>query len=194
MKLFFLRILVWFALKCRLYYIWSKVYRFFAERKYKKNVVLPKLNSLNELEDLIGNIIWRKDKWYMLWDAISYPEATYGRYVTNKGSDCDDMAILAAFLLEDMKKHGKVNFMEVGLLSVPWLSKNRGVGGHNVCIIKYKSGMDTYYAHISNWNMGKIQWAFPSVQSVVKEVLHGETLGWSVATPNLKLKQYSRKV
>lgn len=196
MKKFFLKILVWFALKCRLYYVWSKIYRFLYERKYR-HVVLPKLNSIEEVEDLIGNISWRKDKWYMLWDAISIPQAAYGRYLDKKaGGDCDDISILAVHLIEDLIKRRKVqNFLQVGLLSVPWLDMSNKVGGHNVCIIKYKMDDKLYYGHISNWNMGRVRWAFTSKEAVVDEIPRGgTTLGWAIADKNLKLKKYSRKV
>ena len=118
MKKFILKIGVWFALKCRLYYIWSKIYRFFRERKFR-NVELPYYETLDALEEELGKMVWREDDWTMLWDAISTPQATYGRYKPRKdyeeyistlsapvsgnspypgAGDCDDIALFAAEL------------------------------------------------------------------------------------------------
>lgn len=88
--------------------IWSKIYRSIFERKYAGKL-LPTLATEGEtltpdkvlirLKWVLSKITWRQDKWYMLFDVISYPQTVWFK----KEDDCDGFAILAAALLEQAR-------------------------------------------------------------------------------------------
>jgi hypothetical protein len=203
-KKFLLKICAWFALKCRLYYFWSRVYRFLYERKYK-NVQLPYYGHLKDLEKVLGEMIWIEDDWTMLWDAISTPQATYQRHVDRQddedAGDCDDISLFAANRIYDRGSILRSDndedsyLVKVGLLSCPWISAKGKAGGHNVCAFQYmelKTGV-AQWAHVSNWHNGKIQWGFNSLYDVVSAVVGRKkctSLGWAFASINLKLQEY----
>lgn len=205
MKKFLLKICVWFALKCRLYYFWSKIYRFLYERKYK-NVELPYYGTLQDLEEELDKMVWRADDWTMLWDAISTPQATYQRHIDRQDNedagDCDDISLFAANRIKDRggilrnDKNKDSYLVKVGLLSCPWLNKDNKTGGHNVCVVQYmvlNEDNRTYWAHVSNWNNGKIQWGYNSLYDVVSAVVGRKnctSLGWALADNDLKLMEY----
>lgn len=90
---------------------WSKIYRKLFERKYLRKP-LPELTLIdteplkpeqvmNRLRWVLSKIEWRQDKWYMLSDAISYPQTVWAK----KADDCDGFAILSATLLERARQH-----------------------------------------------------------------------------------------
>ena len=121
-----------------LYGPWSKLYRWFFERKYKK---LPEDTPWTSLQvlDFFRECTWTKDKWYMLFDMISKPEKFY----ETKEGDCDEFACFAGAVMEEPRY----------ILSVNWYDPRKGMktfGGHNVLIyFKVASG----WRHISNWGI-----------------------------------------
>jgi hypothetical protein len=215
MKKFFLKIGAWFALKCRLYYMWSKVYRWFWEDGELKRQEMPKYDDYGRIEEVTGLMQWRKDTWVMLFDAISRPQAAYHRYLHgNQAGDCDDIALYAINRLHDqavrngriLKSPGRADFRvdldSFGLLSCPWIRGSKA-GGHNVGIFRYSlssGGIDKWeWAHVSNWYRGKIRFGFPSKPALVDDILAGEyghfdpkaeSIGWAHCDLNLKLKEY----
>ena len=205
-KVWILRRLTWLALKGRLYYVWSKVYRFLFERKHR-DTPIPGFVSMSGVTGFIGKMAWRKDTWVMLFDAISSPQATIARHLAGKkAGDCDDISLVAAACIRDMLRRGylkeTMEVVEVGLLSVPWVDKNGKTGGHNVCAFSYKVPVSGSYvinwAHMSNWHGGEVRdgaggRAFGSLKDVVRDVLAGRTsLGWAFANVDLELLRYGK--
>lgn len=203
MKVWILRILVWCAFNLRIYYAWSRLYRWLWQRRYCGTVLLW-YASFAELEHDLGLIQWKADGWKELWDAISTPQATWARHLSGEGSnDCDDISIYAADRIADMVRRG-VQFKKppipttIGLLSVPWVDLDGKAGGHNVCVFRF--GPDLTWAYVSNWFGGKVIWGceiegrpFMEIEDVVRHVLGARTsLGWSLATVDLRLVRYGR--
>ena len=75
-------------------YPWSKLRRWLCERKYLKEP-LPETDSLEEIEERLREVKWRKEGLFHLYDSISYPQTVWAK----KRDDCDGFAILAAELL-----------------------------------------------------------------------------------------------
>ena len=202
MKLFILRWLTKQALKKGWYYRWSRVYQFLFERKRIRNHRIPPFISLTDgVEKTVDRMRWVKDTWIMLFDAISHPHATVGRHLSGfKAGDCDDISLFAAWSIRDMMERGYLeDFRFVGLLSIPWLSKDGKCAGHNVCVISYidKQAGALRWAHISNWHSGKVQThnrlghAFSTVEDVVRNVIGGNTsTGWARVDCDLNLLEY----
>ena len=212
MKKFIFKILTWFSLRCRLYYVWSKVYRWLYERGHPR---LPPFDDYGSIEILTGRMKWRRDTWLMLWDAVSAPEATYTRFCTGEDAgDCDDIALWAINRLHDIAyRNGRTlrsperapfiscDLASFGLLSVPWI-KDGKIGGHNVGVFRHRVGDGWEWCHVSNWYGGQIKFGFSSLPAVVEDVLSGEyglytpkaeSLGWAVADLNLRLREYHWK-
>lgn len=189
----FLRILIWFMLKCRIYYTWSSFYQATFER-YSKKVKLPEYDSIEELENVLGRMKWVKDGIWELGDAIGSPQATYFKYYHNskQAKDCDEFAIFAASRLRNMKDRCKLSkdVRAIGMLSVPWHGP-KGIGGHNVCVFSYVTNEVEKWAYLGNWYQGKARYGFASLNEVAIEVLGGNTsLGWAFVNEKLELLKY----
>ena len=79
-------------------YYWSRFKRFFFERKYKKEVELPKVENLRDIQSILRTIDYKQDGLSSLFDCVSYPETTYAL----KADDCDGYATLAIHLLKQL--------------------------------------------------------------------------------------------
>lgn len=188
--------LVWVSLRCRVYYAWSKVYRFLFER-WADNVVIPDADCFGDVTKVVRDIEWRKDTWFMLWDVVSHPGATYKRHLDGKrGGDCDDISMIALVMVEGIAARKPDLFGRVGFLSVPWLEAGGKVGGHNVCAFETMINGELMWKHMSNWYDGKLSpKSFGSLEDVVRDVLDGnESLGWAFANSDLKLLRYGGPV
>lgn len=199
MKLLVLRILVWFTLRLRIYYAWSKVYQWLHEKRKWSQVPIPLFSSLERIEGIVGAMRWQRDDWRALWDAISMPQAAYGKHLKGEKSpkDCDDISIFAAYIIE--RARGCVDLgktiTEVGLLTCPWLTHQGKTGGHNVCAISYRENGGVKWAYISNWYNGKFSWEHNSKADIIRHMTaeRSTALGWafarvSVTGDKLKLK------
>ena len=202
-EVFFFRIFIFFSLRLRLYYWWSRRYQFAFEWRYE-NEVLPELSGFADLENVLSRMRWRKDTEVMLYDAISTPQATYARHrMGYEAGDCDDISIYAVNRINDMRSRDlfRGNVYEVGLLSVPWIDEDDEIGGHNVCAFSYNSkltdGTTDYgvirWAYVSNWFNGRIRYGFKSIEDVVREILRfksAQSIGWAWATEKLEVIKY----
>ena len=193
MKLKLLRALAWVALKGRLYYAWSRMYRWLWQRRYK-DVVIPSYTTLDGIASVVARMRWRADGWRELWDAISDPRATWSYHVNDLGkegpaNDCDDISMWAVDRIQQAVDAGALNEVdEVGMLSVPWLDDGEA-GGHNVCVVCMFDG----WRHMSNWHNGKLIGPFDDLQDVTRDVLAGrKSLGWAYCSSKLKLRRYGR--
>ena len=75
-------------------YGWSRLRRWLCERRYL-SIVLPTVNSLDEIETCLRQVTWTMDGPFHLFDCVSYPQVTWAK----KKDDCDGFASLAAELL-----------------------------------------------------------------------------------------------
>jgi hypothetical protein len=194
MKLKLMRGVVWVVFRLRLYYVWSKIYRFFFERKWRR-IELLHAHSLEHIEEITGKMKWRKDTWHVLWDTISTPKATYGRFLQGEpAGDCDDISLFAVWCIEEYvdRSANPKGIGKIGLLSCPYIrDKGKGkIGGHNVGVFQYVLKGTPYWAWISNWHKGRILWRFRSLEDIVRAVVDeadGASLGWSFANTRLKM-------
>ena len=207
MRVFLMRCLVFIVLKLRVYYIWSRLYQRFFEKWPKNRWELIKkcwqkvnYDTLDEVEKIVGQMHWTKDGLFELGDAISDPKATYFRHINgiDGAMDCDDISLFAANVIRDMAARGIL--LDRGIwpdrvffLSVPWISNEGKVGGHNICTFCYVDigCKNMKWAHISNWFGGRIAWNFDSLNDVMKSILiDRKSIGYALATPSLKLVKY----
>ncbi len=196
MKLFIMRVLTCVALKGRFYYTWSKIYRWLWERKWRY-VDIPIYKSFTEITEVVGKMQWRRDGYRELWDAVSTPYATYGKFLAGKKvGDCDDISLFAGYCINKANAATLLQkpMWKIGLLSCPWLDRKNKVGGHNVCAFAYQEpNGDIKWGHISNWYRGYFRWGFPSLIDVVRSILSEKkaiSLGWAFASLDLKLREY----
>lgn len=194
----FWQILFFVVFKFRLYFIWSRIYRFLFERSYRnKTQFIPCFNSLELIEDGVGKMRWRADAWYALWDAISYPQTAWIKTAAGEAAgDCDDisLAIAAAYqkyldCFANRHKNGSLiqNLTPPLLLSVGWLEKNM-FRGHTVCIFSYTDTKTakTSWAHWSNWYDGKIRWGFDTLENLIRDI-NENAICAAAWKPNLEL-------
>lgn len=191
-KFWIMRVLAWLALRAKLYYVWSSIYQFLWERSEIKNMDLFIPGSIKELEKVVGEMVWRKDTWIMLGDAISHPKATYSRHIFGKkAGDCDDISLFAIDRLAAMPMtttsdgDRSISIALVYLLSIPWIkNEDNKIGGHNVGVLKYYDGGSFQFAYISNWFNGTIRWGFKNIKDIVRHVLQrvdATSIGWGLA-------------
>ncbi len=146
----------WFVVRLNIYILWSRFYQKLFQRRRAE---LPRITSLAELESLLGRSVWRKDRWYMAFDAVSHPEAAYNEFLrTGSLGDCEDYSSFSASILS------KLGFNDVEILSVQWLDKGSTFRGHNVCVFKSESG----YSFIGNWYNGHAVGNFQDIESMAK--------------------------
>ncbi len=178
-KLWVLRILVFLVLRCKIYYVWSRVYRWLYAGDTGK-VALPTINNEAELTGILSKIKWKEDTWKELWDAVATPQMVWVGMTKDlpTGNDCDEFSVLATELLRPFIKGkqfvcnrgGSISILEVGMLSVPWTWPG-GSNGHNVCMFSYNDGERIKWAYVGNWFGGAVRWSFDSCESVIADVL-----------------------
>ncbi len=205
MKLWVMRRLTALTLKYKWYYRWSRAYQYMFEHSFRKmdpKKHLPEFQSMDKLSRVLSEMRWRPDKWWMLWDAISHPCATFDRYQLGKTKpgDCDDISLVAACAIEDMRDRNVLsNVRDVGLLSIPWIDAKGKIGGHNVCAFSFRVEVfnsspeigeteAVQWGHISNWYAGLPSTGLKSLKDVVRNVLgdERESLGWAYVSSDLR--------
>ena len=204
MKLWIMKRLVWLALKCKLYFYWSKIYRFLFERGYR-HTKLPSVLSILQLTRILRDMKWKADMWFMLGDVISTPEAAYGRYIHDEyPGDCDEFGILAVNRINNMiARKVDVSIVDANLLTCVWMTKDKKIKGHNVCVYSFVNNDDPdkgayiRYKYIGNWFNGHPSLQFNSVEECVQDILtrkRGVLIGWSMVNESFKLLKYSNKI
>lgn len=114
--LFLSRIWVYCYLRFHGYKIWSNVYRFIWERKYK-NFNLRTYKDLNALGSYLSanSKKWLADSWKQLFDAVSYPGRVQdyfdGKLKLTEGNDCLPSETL---LLKSGYEFTKISDIKVG--------------------------------------------------------------------------------
>jgi hypothetical protein len=198
MKLLVLRVLVWFTLQLRIYYAWSRVYQWLREKRKWGQVSIPLFESFEKIEEITGSMVWSKDGWRMLWDAISTPQAAYGKYLEGKkAGDCDDISIFAAYVIEYARERVDLGrtITEVGLLTCPWLTHEGDTGGHNVCAFAYRENGGVKWAYISNWYGGAAVYGLDNKKAIIRRMTSGRAtvLGWAYARVSVKKQKLKLK-
>ena len=186
MRKFVLRVGCFFAFYVGFYYLWSRVYRFLFERRYRNRLVGDGIYNLQDLEIRMSRFCWLTDRMMQLWDAIGEPgrvEAGFDNPEIRKkfGNDCDEAAAYCARVLS--KK--RFNYECVGIMSVVGMD-----GGHNVCIFndvsKAIDRQNWYY--IGNWYGGESRGPFHKEESIAFDIGRklGGLVGWSIADERLR--------
>lgn len=187
MKFTIIRWAFWFWFTTSGYYLWSKFWRFFLERKYRQVQLTPHF-SISQLETTLGQMKWVSDPLGGLFDVISSPqkvEAHLKGVTQGKAEvgDCDDFAQYAAVAIQSMMVRGKLSKSPVYVMTVNWLDGYNKFHGHSVCCYKRNEG----YYHIGNWHGGQAQGPYPSVAGVAMAIKGGGRLiGYALATSELK--------
>ena len=192
MKLKFLRAIFWLWMSSRGYYVWSKLWRFLLERRYR-GTPLTQYAHMGQLEGALGGMRWTQDPVKGRFDVISSPEKVEAIYRVAAGDrekatvgDCDEFAQYAADRLADMRQRGKFRG-EIFFMTVNWLDHDGGFHGHNICA--FYDDHEKTWGHIGNWFGGQAQRGFPTLEAVGSwwaEQARGELIGWAIATPDLK--------
>jgi hypothetical protein len=137
MRNFILKLYYKLMMTTGLYGLWSMIYRFVWESKYK-NLELPAVSSLQELANILKGMVWRADGVREFGDAMSSAEATWGRYRDNKpAGDCDDFAaFITHTILNSQKQYDAFRELtDLKIMNVCWRS-GKVLGGHNFAIFK----------------------------------------------------------
>lgn len=173
----------------RYYFVWSKLYRFLFQRKYK-HVKLKHYSILENIDKLFLKLQWRKDGFKELWDSIGSAnwvqyclDEIEGGHPQPKGAlDCDDFSNYAANVY--MPHWGE----EVYLCSIGYKKSDKKISGHMICVVKRENGT---YSHLSNWGLFN---GFEDIQSVIKDILKNDKqlIGYSLIDPK-RLKLLSCK-
>ncbi len=179
------RIGYFIGFKLRYYLVWSRLYRWFRERKYKKMLTsMPVLNiaaTESEMRRMAGH--WRNDTWRSLWDASGGP---YYFEAVRKGLaqppehdfDCDSFASWV----------DKACIASMFCLSVSWMDGKKP-GGHVVAVCRTAAPAALW--HMSNWGR---RGPFSSVAEIIKDVLGARLMiGWGAFSWDLKYIDCSTK-
>jgi hypothetical protein len=181
---------------------WYLTYQAIWEPKSKR-APLKRFSSMENLAEYVSKLKWRADSWRELGDAVSAPTAVQWKAYHEPRSfigDCDEFAVyLAAVLQSERHEHGFFDIRSAKLLTVmwnktgglEWEGNRNGLGGHNVCLIRYWDGGYAYMDY------GMPSTRRDTIQEVVKDVrdayaqVYGP-FGWVVQdATTLKVEQTS---
>jgi hypothetical protein len=184
---------------------WSWIYRRTWERRWRY-YPLPLYRTMNAVVADVDQMHWTADGWRQLWDAISWPNAVWGRLRTGnpKVGDCDEFAIFQANVIRNSVRKGcfepdrpDMKIMSTFLLTVCWVDKNGKMSGHNVCLLYRRAsaewhGSDPTPGAPIDWcgymDYGQPQW-FDRLESVVTAIRlryagpGNQSLGYAVSDP-----------
>ncbi|RLI87363.1 MAG: hypothetical protein DRP01_02040 [Archaeoglobales archaeon] len=118
MKIWLLRVGVWLTLKLRVYYVWSRVYQWLYEKRKWSQVTIPLFPTFKDIEEIVGAMEWHKDSWRELWDAISSPQAAYGKHLKGERTSHDCLPAGTLLLRNDYSfvpiEHVKIGDTVIG--------------------------------------------------------------------------------
>jgi len=181
-----------FLMFTRLYFLWSRFYRWLYHRKYKNYTVSADLKP-GTATAMAKKLTWTKDGKRELWDAVGSPhwvaycisEVSKGRPQPKGALDCDEFAVWCAASIRP-EYHPKV-------ISVSWMSDKKRTGGHNLCLFERDGG----YFHTGNWGKhGPFVDRSATILDVLERVhlTEDKLIGWALYRPNLKLIAYGTEV
>ena len=111
--------------------------------------------------------------------------------------NCDDYSLYAMHIIDHLfEKNGgtigsKLLLEGPQMLSCIWLDENGKQAGHNICCFKYKEDGQHWWAWVSNWYRGKIQWRVKDRQAMCK-IMTGK--GEFIAAQTARFKPATRKL
>lgn len=153
--LFLCRLGTFLYLQLHIYKIWSNIYRFFRERRFR-DIPLRHFSDLKDLGKYLSENSgkWTADKWEQLFDAVSYPskaqEVFDDKFKPTSGFDCDDYAIYITNVLERSLAIATMPAASTAIpvadprfFTVTWLEGWKP-GGHNTCLVKTPDGRFAY--------------------------------------------------
>lgn len=172
-----------FIMRSRLYFIWSKLYRFLFHKKYREVQLDIDLSPAAALKKM-NKLTWTKDSVKEMGDALGSPqwvqhcinEVLSGRAQPRGALDCDEFAVWSATCID--------HTLFPGCLNVFWRGKK--FTGHNVCV--YRMNMSLYY--IGNWG---VFGPFTMLKDIILDIIHkgagpaGELVGWTLFSKKLKV-------
>jgi len=180
-----LRIGCFFTYYMSIYYLWSRVYRYFYEEQYLI-FQIKQCNTLVELERKMATFSWTEDTPLQLWDQIGYPARV--EFAFNDpgmrrrfGNDCDEAAIYCVEQLRNIRGYSGASIMSINYMN------DKRVGGHNVCA--FKDITTNKWHHIGNWARGRASEGFFSPEEIARDVsahVGMELLAWSRADYRLR--------
>jgi len=159
-----------FFLRCwlgTLRYRWSRLYRRLFENRYRKST-LPPVMSLEDIRAILDQVRWVPDSLLQLYDAVSYPAATWAR----KRDDCDGFASLAAALLLSWRPESSPVLLTVVMRPVK--------DSHTVCIFRDDHGWLRVYDN--NTLRGEVYRSYSEVAGTILRENH-RLVCWDVADP-----------
>jgi hypothetical protein len=154
-------------------YGWSKTRRFLFERGFLKTE-LPRVATLNDIQQSLRQVSWKQDGLAELFDCVSYPQRVWA----TKKDDCDGYAILAATLLKQLPT--PTNPKLVTAMVTPLAQS------HSVCAFEAGGG----YRYFSNGDL--MPGVFTGYEAIVKDYTKAYRLvAWDVVAPEtLKELEY----
>jgi hypothetical protein len=199
-KYWVFRVLSFISLDLHLYYLWSRFGRWLFERPYLYQAI-HKYVSADELASVMRPWQWRPDPWWQLWDMISCP-----KIVETKGlaklpvGDCDDFSVYAGTALSELQENagaihgpgglGPYLCKNFSLLTIPWMTKDGQLEGHNICVFQYYdiAHQTWFWSWVSNWFACEIQWTHETdLRPIIKRVVgDGKNLRWARVSLDLK--------
>jgi hypothetical protein len=147
-------------------YGWSKFRRFLFERGFLKTE-LPKVETLNDIQQSLQQVTWKQDGFAELFDCVSYPQRVWAR----KKDDCDGFAILAAALLKQLKTPTNPVIVTAMVNSIN--------NCHSVCAFEWEG----HYRYFSNAELSVKN--FSNYEAIVKDYVGTKyrLLCWDVVDP-----------
>lgn len=195
----FVGILWWLFLKTRIYFLWSKIYRFLFHSRYSSTRLFWNL-KLEQADRYLKTLTWTPDGGKELGDAIGSPQFVQfcinqrelGRMQPDGALDCDDFSIWATNVLDPSYRPM--------MFSVIWASREKPVGfwkkltnpftrfsGHAMCLTyDEKTGL---YTHISNWGISKSYFTIIQHVEDILKMKNADLIGWMMFDKDLKLKK-----
>lgn len=193
--LFLARFWSWAYLRSGAYKVWSGVYRFFWERRFR-DVPLRVYSDLADLGKILNKDSgkWRADSWKSFGDAVSRPgkaqEVFDGKFEATENFDCDDFAIyITNALTKSLAAGSTLPLAEPKFFTVMWMTGWKP-GGHNVCLIKDPAGGYQYmdYGMPTGWG--------ETVAEVARNVANryatreSDLIGWAISEYDLTPVEY----
>jgi hypothetical protein len=186
MKYLFFAVGFWLVFKTRLYYVWSRFYRWAFERKYR-TTELTQFDSLAELEKALGEMVWTQDPIKGVLDVVSSPQKVeyIWRYGDQEVGDCDEFAVYAADRIQDMISRAVVELEQPRFVSVNWFDEEGTHHGHNICI--FFDPAKKAWGHIGNWFSGQAQMHFDDPKDIADWFAgDGQLIAFAIARPDLR--------
>lgn len=158
-KIFFGRVGIMLYMGLRLYSLWSHIYRFLFEQRFK-HVKLTLVSTLRQAHQNVTKLKWTSDSWEQLFDAVSGPgkvEAIISgaEPQPDHGTDCDEFASYLSNVIDNSLVDGTTplqdserDLWEATIMSVMWVDASGKYGGHNVCLLEYRGNLTTYFKYM----------------------------------------------